>query len=329
MYDIQDVVKSLDGSSLTEGLSKLENFAASKGLHELAKWCNAEAVGYNKEIQETVGLPGYRVVGVHWVDMIGRTLPIDFGGDVELANMASKLPIHLGTAQLESYKEKGMLLNVPRLSESLSSMLTDQWGDSIKLRGASVSAAAVQGILQAIRIEARRRLQNSTATLPAEPDLPAESYTSHPVPDLSWITDANLITILQSRWIEADSAYNNDAPLANIILLGSILEGALLHKVLSSPSIANSAPNVPTEPDGKGGRKPKNMNSWTLDNLINVAHSVGWLRKEIKDFSSTLRAYRNFVHPAEQQRQGVTLSKDICDVCWPIVSAALTDLSRT
>lgn len=147
-------------------------------------------------------------------------------------------------------------------------------------------------------------------------------------PDLNWMTDSDLKGILLERWREADAAQRAGAPLATIILLGSILEGALLHKVESNMAKANAAASAPKETDSSGAVKVKRFSQWTLDNLIIVAHEVNWLGKEITDFSIVLRSYRNFVHPGEQKRRRLTPNVGICDVCWPVVVAALADLAR-
>lgn len=200
-------------------------------------------------------------------------------------------------------------------------LITNDWGQPVQFSGAKVSAQAVQGLLQHIRIEARRRVQQAIPTASA-------NSTLRPLPDLTWITDPLLQGILQERWKEADAAQRAGAPLATIILLGSILEGALLHKAESNMAKANTAASSPKETDSTGVQRVKRFSQWTLDNFITVAHEVGWLGKEIKDFSAVLRAYRNFVHPGEQKRQGITPSSALCDVCWPVVMAALSDLAR-
>jgi hypothetical protein len=105
-----------------------------------------------------------------------------------------------------------------------------------------------------------------------------------------------------------------------VILLGSIIEGVLLSKVEMNPAQANKASSCPN--DGSG--KPLPFTEWKLQNLIEVAHECGWLKKEYKDFSHVVRDYRNFVHPNKERKEGIVFDANICRVVWEVVSAALT-----
>lgn len=222
---------------------------------------------------------------------------------------------------MEPYADGGFIVQHPEMQRHLQEIDRDQWGEPAQFAGAKVSAQALQGLLQRIRTEARRRVQQAIPHASA-------ATTLRPAPDLSWMTDAALLKILHDRWQEADVAGRAGAPLAATILLGSILEGALLHKAEANPASANTATSTPKQQDASGTSKPKPFAQWSLNDLINVAHDVGWIRREVKDFSVILRSYRNFIHPGEQKRQGVTITSATCEMCWPVVTAALADLAR-
>jgi hypothetical protein len=76
-------------------------------------------------------------------------------------------------------------------------------------------------------------------------------------------------------------------------------------------------------------KKPKLFREWTLSDLINVAHEVGWLRADVKRFSHTLREYRNMVHPYEERSLKDRPDSDTCAICWDVVKAAINDLLQS
>jgi hypothetical protein len=145
-----------------------------------------------------------------------------------------------------------------------------------------------------------------------------------PLVDFSCIvSDTDLSTILNSRWIESNVTFYAQAFLSTIIMLGSILEGVLLHKVESHPEDANRSISAPKK-DGK----VLPFYEWTLENLISVSHDCGWIDKDIRDFSSALRDYRNLVHPSQQRKNNIFPDAGTCNVSREVVVAALEDLSK-
>lgn len=137
------------------------------------------------------------------------------------------------------------------------------------------------------------------------------------------IDDGGLAHILTFRWNEAQRCVHGGAYLAAIVMMGSILEGALMHKATENPSVANCAKSAPR--DGKTN-EPKQIGSWGLSALIDVAHEVGWIKGDRKRFSAALRDSRNIVHPYQQRRLGEFPDKKTCDICWQVVRAAISDL---
>lgn len=319
MYSLKDVLDALQGGSLTDALGKLEAFATASKLTDLATWASAELSGYNSDNEE-VELPEYRYVDVVWLNAYRQPMVIDFG-DKESQATATHFLFPRGVISMEPYADGGFIIQHPEMQRHLQEIVRDQWGEPAQFAGAKVSAQTLQGLLQRIRTEARRRVQQAIPQASA-------ATTVRPLPDLSWMTDPALATILNERWQEADAAQRAGAPLAATILLGSILEGALLHKAEANPAAANTATSTPKQQDASGTVKPKPLAQWSLNDLINVAHDAGWIKRDVKDFSVVLRSYRNFIHPGEQKRQGVTITVATCEMCWPVVTAALADLAR-
>ena len=138
------------------------------------------------------------------------------------------------------------------------------------------------------------------------------------------IDDPKLLNVLELRWTEIEICSSNGAYLSTIILLGSILEGILLSVVQKNPEKANKSNSAPRD----GTERVLNFNNWTLNNLINVTHDCGWIDKDIKDFNSSLRDYRNLVHPRKQRDENVFPDEDTCRICVEVVRAALNDLKN-
>ena len=145
-----------------------------------------------------------------------------------------------------------------------------------------------------------------------------------PPPDFSRMVGAGpLADILAFRWEEARRCESAEAHLSAVVMMGSILEGALLFKVERNPSAANCAKAAPKKADGK----TKPFREWGLSALIDVAHETGWLQVDVTRFSHALRESRNIVHPFMQRAQGgETPDGDTCAICWEVVKAAVADL---
>lgn len=131
-----------------------------------------------------------------------------------------------------------------------------------------------------------------------------------------------LCSILEIRWKEIETCISHGAYLASIILMGSILEGILLDFVENNPKDANKSKFAPKYSSGKN----KSFKDWTLNDLINVSHECGWMDKDIKDFNSALRDYRNLVHPRKQRDDAIFPDNDTSNICLHVVYAALNDL---
>jgi hypothetical protein len=105
-------------------------------------------------------------------------------------------------------------------------------------------------------------------------------------------------------------------------MMGSILEGVLLHKVEENMKIAHQAKACPK--DKTGTCKP--IHEWSLSALIDIAHEVGWLQGDVKRFSHALRESRNIVHPYVQRVLNERPDGDTCRICWQVVRADVADL---
>lgn len=87
-------------------------------------------------------------------------------------------------------------------------------------------------------------------------------------------------------------------------------------------NIAASAPK-----DNKTG-KTKKLAEWTLSHLINVAHEVGVISLDVKEYGQKLINFRNYIHPLEQLRQKFNPDIHTGRISWHVLQAAISDLNQ-
>ena len=194
---------------------------------------------------------------------------------------------------------------------------------------ATVTKSVVEQLNQLLQIEGleivfsgadpRIAERRASATAPKPKETPMEV----PPDFLRLVQDSSLSDVLSSRWKEAQKCSRAGAYLAAVVMMGSILEGVLLHKVETHPERANRANSSPKH---RGTGKPKPIHEWGLSALIDVAHELGWLQGDVKRFSHALRESRNLVHPYMERLQRDKPDRDTCSICWQVVRAAVADL---
>ena len=137
------------------------------------------------------------------------------------------------------------------------------------------------------------------------------------------IDDPDLANILSRRWAEAQNCQSVGAYLAAVVMMGSVLEGLLFHKVQRSPELANRSAKSPK--DFRSG-KPKALSDWGLSALIDVAYDIGWLHSDIGRFSHVLREFRNLIHPHAERSRTYMPTENVCRICWEVVNASIEEL---
>lgn len=113
--------------------------------------------------------------------------------------------------------------------------------------------------------------------------------------------------------------------LGAIFLLGSTLEGMILAIALKNPKLYMSSKVAPID---KTTGKTKKLYNWTLNDLINVSHDIGHISKDVKEFASTLRNFRNYIHPYHQMSQSFKPDQNTIDICWHVFKAAFSQLKN-
>jgi hypothetical protein len=154
----------------------------------------------------------------------------------------------------------------------------------------------------------------------------ARQDSSEPTPEFTKLTgDPEFAALLADRWREARICLEAGAYLSCIVMMGSLLEGALLAVLERSPAKANQALRAPRDQTGKA----RPYRDWGLGSLFEVAHELGLVQSDARHFSSVLRDYRNAVHPESQRRSKLSPDQDTCAICWQVVKATINDLLTT
>lgn len=137
--------------------------------------------------------------------------------------------------------------------------------------------------------------------------------------------DSVIISTLNFRLEEIKKCLSIKAPLSVIFLSGSTLEGILLGVALKYPKEFNQSKSSPKNKDGK----VKVIHDWSLNDFINVAHDIGLLKEDVKKFSHSLRAFRNYIHPFEQMSSGFNPDEHTAKISWQVLKAAIFQLSNS
>lgn len=135
----------------------------------------------------------------------------------------------------------------------------------------------------------------------------------------------NIITeTIEFRFEEIKKCLSVEAPLSLIFLAGSTLEGILLGIASKHPKEFNQSKSSPKDKEGNVRQFP----DWTLSNFIDVAYDIGLLMEDVKKFSHSLRAFRNYIHPYEQVSSGFNPDKHTAAICWQVLKAAIYQLTN-
>lgn len=136
--------------------------------------------------------------------------------------------------------------------------------------------------------------------------------------------DPTLKSIIEQRLDEVSKCFGASAYLSVIFLCGSTLEGLLLDKASKKPKEFNVAKAAPKKTDGKA----KPFNEWTLSDLINVAYECRFIKKDVKDYASSLRNFRNYIHPHQQRVEEFHPDKHTAKISYQVLKASIADLGN-
>lgn len=136
--------------------------------------------------------------------------------------------------------------------------------------------------------------------------------------------DSVVSGVLNQRIEEIRRCLTAKASLAVIFLCGSTLEGILLGLACANPREFNQSTLSPKDRMGK----VKQFYDWTLNDFINVARDLNLVGEDVKKFSHALRDFRNYIHPYQQVASGFNPDEHTAKICWQVLQAAITQLSK-
>lgn len=134
--------------------------------------------------------------------------------------------------------------------------------------------------------------------------------------------DPTITDIISKRLKEAEICVKHDAPLSAVIMIGSILEGILLGTASLFPREFNQSHCAPKDENGNVRKLP----DWTLNNLIDTASEIGFLRQDVKKFSHVVRDFRNYIHPYSQMASHFMPDKQTALICLQVLKAAICQI---
>ena len=135
--------------------------------------------------------------------------------------------------------------------------------------------------------------------------------------------DKDLQQNLEKRWLEMEACATGAAYLAAVILLGSILEGALWAKLNANIQAAMTAKKAPKDKRGS----VRALDAWTLADYIAVSTELGFVPKSIEKHSHELRDTRNLVHPRKQVSEQIAVDGSLYRISRQIAEAVMDALS--
>lgn len=130
-----------------------------------------------------------------------------------------------------------------------------------------------------------------------------------------------LLPIIDNRMLEIEKSFKAEAYLSVILLAGSTLEGVLLNIASQNQKAFNTSSNSPKK-DGK----VKSFDQWTLNNFIEVSHSIGLIEKDTYRFSKELRDFRNYIHPFQQMTENFIPREQTAKICLQVLKSAISDI---
>lgn len=136
--------------------------------------------------------------------------------------------------------------------------------------------------------------------------------------------EESIVPIIISRIEEIKICLDNNAPLSSIFLIGSTLEGILLGIASQYPEKYGRAKSSPKDKYGK----VKRFDKWNLNDFINVSYEIGFLKKDVKQFSHYLRDFRNYIHPYKQLVDKFYPNNHTALICEQVLKAAVYELSE-
>ncbi len=135
--------------------------------------------------------------------------------------------------------------------------------------------------------------------------------------------DEALQTVLRDRWLEAAKCLDAEAYLAATVMIGSVMEGALLARAHQHIADVMQAASAPKDRSGN----PRPLSEWRLDRLVQVSRELNWTPTIMAHFMDVIKTLRNLVHPWEELTRRETPDRAVARLCYRTVESLLEQLA--
>ena len=251
--------------------------------------------------------------GGYVLDFTNRTFE-EFFQDFNISIYSNKYSIN-GDSKMKRLRAFWTLENDKLVGEVLESLL--ELANNTKDIATKDYEQAQQYIN---RLQGKKTTEKSVKKEFTENDFLKQEFSQIDISKLS--LDTKFETVIRQRLKEIETSLNSGASLSVIFLCGSTLEGLLLHMATQNPQKFNTSKTAPKDKSGK----VRQLHEWTLDNLINTAFDVGFIKLDIKKFSHTLKDFRNYIHPRQQALQNFNPDEHTAQISWKVLQATIANL---
>jgi hypothetical protein len=163
---------------------------------------------------------------------------------------------------------------------------------------------------------------NTDLTISSEEAFLAKSFSELSLSRLN--INQELVSILDQRINEIQICLQNSAFLSVIFLAGSTLECLLLNLAKQNLQLFNEATAAPKSKDGQ----VKPLQDWGLSNFIDTACELRFIGKDVKEFSHSVRKFRNYIHPNVQAKENFLPDHHTAKITWVVLQAVIDGLSK-
>lgn len=173
------------------------------------------------------------------------------------------------------------------------------------------------------RFKAKETSPNKNLTETIEKDFLAKKIPSISLSKLN--LDTALQKVIKQRIEEIEKALESKSPLSGIFLIGSIMEALFLNKAGLNPQLFNQSNSSPKDKETGG---VKQFHEWSLSNFINVARDINFIEEDTKKFSSSVREFRNYIHPRQQIVENFSPNMHTFEICHKVLQKVILELSE-
>jgi len=132
----------------------------------------------------------------------------------------------------------------------------------------------------------------------------------------SFLRNGKLRLIVEHDYDELQRIATVEAPKAEVVLCGGLIEALVLHQLVCHRKRAIKSKKA----------KPGPIERWDFRDLIEVAIDLRLMTSSAHKLSNFVREYRNLVHPGRQWREGIRIRREEADVARSILNLVIKDI---